>query len=133
MTDPQSNEGLIEFREGEAWTCKTRPGEEDSLIVVGRIGDFEGEEVVHIQIHGVDVGTNAGRTLICHVPISREALSHSVRDRTPGQGNEEVFEEGFRMWSDARGGLFTEPVRDIVNLIQWIRTSSREPDREERT
>lgn len=128
-----TEDGLPEFREGEAWTYDTRPGEEGSFIIVGRLGEVEGEEVVHIQIHGVDVGTRAGRTLIGHVPISRASLSRSVRRRTTGRMNDEVFEEGFRMWSDARGGLFTESVRDIVNLIQGIRVSPKRQDREEGT
>ena len=108
------------YAEGQAWTYKTRPGEEDSIVVIGKIETRDGLEVIHVQIQGValpNLVTGDIQTVIGEVPMSRAYLELSLVARTTGELDTAVFDENYRNWEEAGpGGVFTLTLADVMNL-----------------
>jgi hypothetical protein len=113
---------LAEFQEGQAWSYHARPGEEESIILIGRIENLDGHLVVHIQIQGLSLRNpqviGGVQRELGHLPISVEALSSSVTVKTIGRLDRESFDEGYGVWQDNRGGIFTLTVGEVIELLE---------------
>jgi len=113
----------VQFEEKQVWTYRTRPGEEKSRLVIGRIeSDATSGTIVHIKVVGVSVknpGTPSGRTTeLPHIPISTSALAGSVLERSDDAVSLDGFEEGYTAWKEAEGGVFMVPVSEIVGYVE---------------
>jgi hypothetical protein len=112
---------LAEFQEGQAWSYHTRRGEEDSILVIGRIEDLDGQRVVHIQVRGVSIPNRQGTSeVVGHLPISEAALRESVTALAVGRLDQDLFEEGYSEWRRARGGVFTVTVEELVDSLERL-------------
>jgi hypothetical protein len=106
------------FQEGDAWLYKARPGEENSIVVIGKVED----RVIHVQIQGLALRNRyvAGgiQKELGHLPISEAALSTSVTSRTTGHLSKASFEEGYGVWEHNQGGVFTLTVSELIDLLE---------------
>ena len=121
----------VDFESGQTWTLKP-PSTPGARIRIGRIEDDRA--TLHISLWGVpapnEITHIVGPTLVAgHLPIAAEALRASVDrlvdDDAPADLN---FEQGYRAWREANGGVFTITVPEIVDvLVQSIRGDQGAP------
>jgi hypothetical protein len=107
---------------GQVWSYRTRPGEEQSrLQVLVAETDPACGEVVHVRVDDVRVANPAApqgyASLIGHVPMSRDAFDDSVGDLVDFVAEPPDL-EGYRVWRDQGGGVFTEPLAHVVAYIE---------------
>ncbi|MGE3856557.1 MAG: hypothetical protein AB7G21_06345 [Dehalococcoidia bacterium] len=75
----------------------------------------------HIQVQNVSVPNprrGSPETMLPHLPVSRAALAGSVLALAHGELERGPFELGYRTWKDDRGGVFTIPLDEIVDLVE---------------
>ena len=114
------------FQPGQVWHYHTRPGEEGSLVLVGKVD--RGPEVgriVHVKVVGVSVvrQSMAPANEISHIPMAESALAASVT--TPATESVTLdgsFDETYDDWLDAyeRGTMFVfkKPLAQTLTDIE---------------
>ena len=115
------------FQVGQVWRYQTRPGEEASRAIVGRVEQTSsGVVIVHLQlvglaIHNPHVPGGVSR-LIQHVPMAEPQVAASVVELETGSRQLEGFEQGYATWRDAwdrkTGGYFSISVKDAVQYME---------------
>lgn len=112
---------------GQRWSYETRPGEEESTLVIGRLEQHPVfGEVAHISIFGLRVKApqrpDGVLPTLGHIPISVESLRSSLVELVGNGSPDETFEQGYAIWSDVaqdgEGGVFAIPVREIVSYVE---------------
>lgn len=112
------------YRVGQVWQYQTRPGEEASRVIVGRIEKIEGiGTVVHVKLTGVQLrGPQGVATVMFHAPVAEAHLSASVTELTDERGDLEGFAEGYGMWRAAyregKAGVFTLTLFEILETME---------------
>jgi hypothetical protein len=112
------------YRVGQVWRYQTRPGEEASRVIVGRIERIEGlGTVVHVKLTGLRLrGPQGVATVMFHAPVAEPQLSASVTDLTEARGDLGGFAEGYAMWRSAyesgQAGVFTQPLSEVVDSME---------------
>ena len=115
------------FEVGQVWAYRTRPGEEESRVIVGRIEELrEDTIVVHVQLVGVRLRNPAAPTgyasVIGHAPIDEAALRGSVTTLTDEKIEPDGLDEGYRIWlegyREGQAGVFTIPLSEVVGFIE---------------
>lgn len=117
-----------EFATGQVWHYHSRPQDVGSRIIIGLLEtDPRLGQLVHIQVTGVvasgPLSDSPSRRVISHLPISAEALSHSVTDLDSAAiPNLSGLREGYERWradfDRGEAGIFTIPVREIVEIFE---------------
>ena len=108
------------YREGQVWEYRTRPGDEGSLLRIGRIeplSGVDGDRIYHISIAGVRLAPEGAPTILEHLPVAKETLDASVTRRTDRTADFGDMDEGIAEWRRARGGVFNIPVADLIETI----------------
>ena len=127
---------LSQFRAGQVWRYRTRPGEEGSRMIVGRVEQSaRGDVFVHVQLDGLDIlnpQAPSGRsTMIQHLPIAEAPLAASVVEMIAEDAAVEDFEEGYLLWRESyvagNGGVFALELAEIVGVME--QTITTPPDR----
>jgi hypothetical protein len=87
------------------------------LITIRRIEKNEhGIIVYHASLHNVNIGQ--GLNEISHLPISESALKKSIRNLVDMKvSKNEEFDEGFKQWRNAKGGVWDIPIVEIISTI----------------
>ena len=116
-----------QFAVGQIWEYKTRPGEEGSRVIVGRIESIDKVgKVVHVKLSGLKI-SNPGApggysTTMGHAPIMEEKLKESVTKLAGQSGDLEGFQEGYNTWlqehRSGKAGVFSIPLREIVDSME---------------
>jgi hypothetical protein len=112
------------YRVGQVWRYQTRPGEEASRAIVGRIEKIEGVgSVVHVKLTALRLrGPQGVATVIFHAPVAEPQLSASVTELTGERGDLEGFAEGYALWRSAyesgKAGVFTLPLAGVVDSME---------------
>ena len=112
------------FKVGQVWNYKTRPGEENSTLVVLKVETAPGwKTIVHIGVTGVKLKTAKGiQDTVPHLPIDEAALKNSVTTKVRDDGKLTNFQEGYGLWREAassgKGGVFTLSVADVVATVE---------------
>lgn len=111
------------FVVGQVWKYKTRASEEDSRLIIGKIETLEKSgNVVHIKLIRLKIKSPTApggySTNMSHAPITESKLQESVTELTNEKADIEGFEEGYNTWRDAKGGVFTITVNEIVDFIE---------------
>lgn len=124
-----------DYAEGQAWTYRTRPGEEGARVAIRRI-DHEPEdgEVFHISILGVKLRNHRVpgglQFAMNHAAVSRITLDASLLDVDGDADGDESWRDGYAVWRQAYdngdAGIFEIPVRDILGYIEMVVASSGE-------
>jgi hypothetical protein len=109
---------VMAFFVGQVWSYHTRPGEEGSTVQVVRIDrDGAAGTIIHISVDGLKIRnprvSGGIQTTIPHAPIAEEALRKSVVSLLRVETKLRPFEEGFKLWAAAKGGVFTIPVSQL--------------------
>ena len=110
------------YSAGQVWKYQTRPGEENSRVIVCRVDDSEAGRVLHIKIIGLNVKNPrapSGKTAeLPHAPISEKAFEASVIELMKEPGDSSGYEAGYEQWKAAKGGVFSISVSEIVGHIE---------------
>jgi hypothetical protein len=111
------------LKEGECWSYSTRPGEEDSFLVIRKIETLPKiGEVIHISVFGLKIRNPSAQggysDRIGHLPIAGANLRMSVKQKLQPKIPEEDWMEGYHMWREANGGVFTKPVSECVGFVE---------------
>ena len=122
------------FAAGQIWSLAA-PMNPQARIRIGRIED-DGE-TVHISLWGVparipeDSDAIASSLVAGHLPITKTALRASVAAQVSEEAPADLgFEDGYRTWRDAHGGVFTISVSEIVDVIfATVREGQAKPSR----
>ncbi len=117
------------FEVGQVWTLQP-PGHPDARVRVGRIEDHG--QTIHISMWGVPAPAPqitdivASPLIASHLPITSTALRNSVAHRVDDNPPTDLqFEEGYRTWREAEGGVFTLTVPEIIDAIhQTVETGT---------
>jgi hypothetical protein len=115
------------YAEGQVWKYKTRPGEEGSLLVIGRITETVSEPTYGIYITGVKVknpySPSGFQEVLPHAPVTDAVLDTSVTERVDTTIALDGFDDGYDEWKSAydadKGGVFTIPVSEIVEAVEF--------------
>jgi hypothetical protein len=111
---------VVDFEAGQIWEYATRPGEASSRLTVLKVESAEKlGEIVHIRLDGVAIKGPKGETVttISHLPYSELALRKSVTRLAREKVQVPDFAEGYKSWKDAKGGVFTIPVSECVEIM----------------
>ena len=124
-----------EFAPGQAWTYRTRPGEEASRVVI-RKKDIEPEdgEVFHISILGVKLRNHrlpgGLQPAMHHAAVARATLDQSLLAYEGDGDDDEVWMDGYAVWRQAYdhgdAGVFDIPVSEILGYIEMVIAASGE-------
>jgi hypothetical protein len=124
-----------EFAPGQAWTYRTRPGEEASRIVI-RKKDIEPEdgEVFHISILGVKLRNHrlpgGLQPAMHHAAVARTTLDQSLLAYEGDGDDDEAWMDGYAVWRQAYdngdAGVFDIPVSEILGYIEMVIAASGE-------
>lgn len=113
-----------EFKVGQQWNYKTRPGEENSTLVVLKVETAPGwKNIVHVGVTGLKIKTPQGtQDTVPHMPFDESAIRNSVTTKVGDSGKLTNFQEGYGLWRDAasagKGGVFTISVAEAVGTIE---------------
>jgi len=116
-----------DFQEGQVWSYQTRPGEERSRLYIVRIDrDIAKRPIFHIYLDGLKLKNplmqGGVQDHLAHAPVSQESLEASVEKLLKTGGPMPNISEGYTAWllafSQRQAGVFTMPVKDIVQYIE---------------
>lgn len=110
------------FKPGQVWGYLTRDVEPHSTLTICKTEyDSPLGDVVHIAVNGLRIKNprtpNYGET-IGHLPITAEALARSVTTCIGLAEDLPDFEEGYQIWRQDHGGVFTSSVAHCVAFIE---------------
>jgi hypothetical protein len=120
FTDTESSE----FKVGQVWNYKARPGEDSSTLVVLKVETAPGwSNIIHIGVVGLKIKSPKGtQDTIPHMPFDEAAVKKSVTTKASEKGKLTNFQEGYRLWNEAassgKGGVFTISVAEAVAAIE---------------
>jgi hypothetical protein len=109
------------FAVGQHWSYDTREEDPKSTLIVGRVEELPGQRlVVHISVIDLNLHGPDGMVMsvVAHVPISAEALRKSVKQEVPPVPSPDEFAGGYETWRRAKGGVYTIPVREVIETIE---------------
>lgn len=106
------------FQQGQVWEYRERPIDEGSLLKIQQIErDPALGLIYHISIVGVRMSNPQMASTLPHAPVSQGVLDASVTKLASGAVAFPPADEGIAEWKRARGGVFTIPVNEIVDVV----------------
>ena len=112
------------YQAGQVWEYRTRPADAGSLLKIQKIEtDPEAAKygpIYHISIVGLHLFGQPAASAIAHLPVSRSVLDESVTRLVTSDAEFPDVEEGIANWREAKGGVFTIPVDEIVMTVDDI-------------
>jgi hypothetical protein len=116
------------FAVGQVWRYRTRPGEEGSRVMVGRIESIGECTVVHVKLVGLRIANRSApggvSSFMAHTPLAESNLSASVIELTSELADLGGFEDGYQTWLDIyrteRGGFFTVELDALVGYVESV-------------
>ena len=93
-----------EFAVGQVWAYNTRPGEEQSTVVIDKIDDDPKlGRIYHISVSGIhiQIGSGSFASELPHLPVSRETLKHSCTAFLRQGAPNAAYLPGYRLWKEA--------------------------------
>ena len=122
--EPASSE---QFAVGQVWLYKTRPAEETSRVIIGKIekSPYIGT-IVHVKLTGLhiqDLSAPGGFiSVMTHAPVTEAALSTSVTELSNEVSDLDGFAEAYNTWLSAfrpgGAGVFTLTLSEIVEVME---------------
>ena len=106
------------YAAGQVWEYRTRPADTGSLLRIQRVEhDATLGPIYHISVIGLRLRNRDMEPNLPHTPVSRETLDASVTRLSNKTPNFPEFEPGIAQWRADRGGVFTIPVADIIEIV----------------
>ena len=115
------------YEEGQVWAFDVENSGDDNALIIQRIEPAEDTgfpyDVYHISMF-VDIPLGEMDELVVgHLPVSRETLDASVTETSErDMSTFSDWEEGYREWQNAKGGVFTIPMDEIVAFLVELMT-----------
>lgn len=116
-----------QFEPGQVWRYQTRPGEEGSRVIIGKIERApELGTIVHVKLVGLRLRNPAApggfSGVLAHAPVSEVQVSASVAELTDEPADLEGFSEGYQTWLSAYragdAGIFTISLAEIAEVTE---------------
>jgi hypothetical protein len=116
-----------EYRVGQIWQYRTRPGEEQSRLHIAKIETLSGgQSAFHIYLDNLRIPNSQlpghMQTDLPHAPVSSETLDMSVVKLLGTAATPPDVSEGYAVWREAydagEGGIFTISAAEIVEFIE---------------
>lgn len=106
---------------GQVWTIRT-PSPTPIRVVIVRLEPWHNKIVAHVSIIDIPIPQGlpgaGGLTRIDHMPFDETALMASLRTLVGERALPAPhFEDGYRQWKAARGGIFTVSVPDAIKFV----------------
>jgi len=105
------------YAEDQVWEYHARARDPGSLLKIQRIEAYGSAQVYHISVSGLHFGKSDALQALQHSPVSVETLDASVTKLASAEFPVIDFEGGLAEWRQAKGGIFTIPVSEIVGII----------------
>ena len=107
---------------GQEWGYRTRPGESASTVVIGRVERTSDNAIIHISIRGLRVSNPQGDSglaeEIAHMPIAESSFRQSITELRGVAQPDPDFEDGYRQWVEASGGVFGITVAEAISAVE---------------
>lgn len=122
-----SSANAEDYAVGQVWSYKTRPGEENSHLVIVKITATSKDKITYgIFIEDVKLKNPhlAGgiQTSLPHAPVSKEVLDKSITKLIETRKKLPDYEEAYAEWKTAfdagKGGVFSISIADILSTIE---------------
>jgi hypothetical protein len=116
-----------ELAVGQVWKYRTRPGEENSRVTIGKIEELETfGTVVHVSLSGLKVKNASApqgtMSVMGHAPVAQAQVVASVTELTSDPAYLESFQQGYETWLDAfkkeQAGVFQVELAELVGQIE---------------
>lgn len=124
-----------DYAAGQAWTYRTRPGEEASRVVIRKI-DIEPEdgEVFHLSFLDVKLRNHrvpgGFQRAMHHAAVPRATLDQSLLEMVGPGDTDERWKNGYTIWRQAYdngdAGVFDIPLADILGYLEQVVAASGE-------
>ncbi|MFN3312778.1 MAG: hypothetical protein ACK46Q_04855 [Hyphomonas sp.] len=114
---------LPDIAVGQIWSIKDA-STPSTQITIERIELYASDSVVHISVEGVPISTfivdgvpHVRIGAIGHMPFEKSALLESLDQlqQTEAEGSA-FFEQGYLQWKKDKGGIFSIPVSQAIEL-----------------
>jgi len=124
-----------DYAVGQAWTYRTRPGEEASRVAIRRIDrEPEDGEVFHVSILGVKLRNHrlpgGLQPAMNHAAVSRTTLDASLLAVDGPADGDDNWTHGYDVWRQAYdngdAGIFDLPISEILAYIEMVVAASGE-------
>lgn len=121
---PTSSE---QFARGQVWRYKTRPAEEASRVIIGKVEKIpQVGTIVHVKLMGLRLKNRSApdgySSIMAHAPVSEAALSASVTELANEVSDLDGFSEGYNTWLSAfrsgEAGVFTITLSEIAGAME---------------
>jgi hypothetical protein len=114
-----------DFQEGQVWAYKTRPGEEESTLLINKVeDDAKLGRIYHISISKVQLkgGPLTLTSELPHLPVSLQTLQLSCTKLVRQSDPNPMYLPGYRIWRQAydagRAGIYTISISEILDLTE---------------
>jgi hypothetical protein len=114
-----------DFDVGQVWAYKTRPGEQDSTLLINKVEeDPKLGRIYHISVSKVQIKVGAAIFTheLPHLPVSLKTLKLSCTELVGHSEPNPMYLPGYRMWREAfdagHAGIYTVSVSEIVDLSE---------------
>lgn len=130
-----AQETEAKYKPGQKWSYKTRPGEEDSYLIVLKVDkDPQLGDIIHIALRKLKMknerlADGSFSENVNHMPFSQEAIDKSGLKLLEEKTGLPDFAEGYQMWREAfdakRAGVYSITVAEAVNVMEYGLNPSR--------
>ncbi len=119
----------VQFTPGQVWRYKTRPNEEASRVIIGKVEKAPKVGIiVHVKLVGLRLknptATDGVSTEMGHAPMSEAAMAKSVIAITNDVPDLEGFSHGYDTWlasyQEGTGGIFTIKLSEVVASVEQV-------------
>lgn len=112
---------VIDFAPGQEWSIRST-SLSTAKIVVGHVVPWGDAVCVNVSVVNVPIPQGmqgaGGVTEIGHLPFDKTALTASVdRLLATGVSPPPNFDDGYKQWQDAHGGVFTISVEEAIQIV----------------
>ena len=122
------------YRAGQVWEYRTRPGDEGSLVRIQKVETSRGPSKIGPIYHVSVIGVNFRdlpiilEGILPHMPVSRETLDKSVTKLSKSKAQFPDVEAGISEWRANSGGVFTVSLAEAVGFVETaVRNSAPQP------
>ena len=123
-----AQETEVKYKPGQKWSYKTRPGEEDSYLIVLKVDkDPKLGNIIHIALRKLKMKNERSpdgspSENVNHMPFSQEALDRSDPKLLAEETDLPDFADGYQMWREAfdarRAGIYSITVAEAVTVTE---------------
>ena len=117
-----AQDGAARYAAGQVWEYRTRAADAGSLLRIYSAEPTPAGEVYHISLIGLGYGRGmAHGGEFGHMAVSRKTLDQSVTRLSNSKAAFPDPTEGIAQWREAKGGVFTIPIAEIIeNILSTI-------------